>query len=295
MISPDDYRYLFDLLGRHSGLHLGEGKDYLLESRLTPIAEQFGLDDVAALVRQLRTGKDAVLVEASVEAMTTQETLFFRDGSPYKSLKDHVLPALVPARRAARQKLRIWSAACSTGQEPYSIAMLLSTLTPPVLPTEVEIFATDYSGKALARARAGLYSQFEVQRGLPANLLVRFFTQTPKGFEIAESVRKYVTFQEHNLLHSGALLGAFDIIFCRNVLIYFDQPVKRGVFDRLADSLRPGGFLFLGAAETPYGVTDRLMRATGPCDCPGVYVHSQSGARPHDGPRLGAAVQSAAV
>jgi len=286
--TPDDYRYLSELLGRSSGLYLGEGKDYLLESRLAPIAEQFDLPNVAALVRRMREGKDPLLSQATVEAMTTQETLFFRDTSPFKALKEHVLPVVLPARRAAHQKLRIWSAACSTGQEPYSIAMLLATLAPAVLPGEVEIVATDYSPKALARARAGLYSQFEVQRGLPAHLLVRFFQQTPAGFRIADDVRKYVTFQEQNLLLSYGLLGSFDVIFCRNVLIYFDRPVKRDVFDRLAAALTPTGFLFLGAAETPYGVSDRLVRA--PCQSPGVYVRAPASARPSAGVAQGALV-----
>jgi len=286
--APDDYRYLSELLNRSSGLYLGEGKEYLLESRLAPIAEQFDLPDVAALVRRMREGKDPLLAQAAVEAMTTQETLFFRDTSPFKALKEHIVPALLPARRAAHQKLRIWSAACSTGQEPYSIAMLLATLTPAVLPGEVEIVATDYSPKALVRAKAGLYSQFEVQRGLPAQLLVRFFQQTPAGFRIADEVRKYVTFREQNLLLSYALLGSFDVIFCRNVLIYFDRPVKRDVFDRLAAALTPTGFLLLGAAETPYGVSDRLVRAA--CQYPGIYVRAPASARASLGMAEGALV-----
>jgi chemotaxis protein methyltransferase CheR len=279
--SAKDYRFLSDLLGRNSGLHLGEGKEYLLESRLAPIAAQFDLPDVSALVRRMREGTDSQLVLAAVEAMTTQETLFFRDTSPFKALKESVLPALLAVTRASRRKLRIWSAACSTGQEPYSIAMLLATLLPAVTPGDVEIVATDYSAKALARARTGLYSQFEVQRGLPAHLLIRFFAQTPAGIQLSDEIRRWVTFHEHNLLQSPGPFGSFDVIFCRNVLIYFDRLVKREVFDRLAQALMPGGSLFLGAAESPFGITDRLVGAR--CECPGVYVHAD-----HRAPSLAA-------
>jgi chemotaxis protein methyltransferase CheR len=280
MTSAENYHFLAALLARHSGLALSEGKEYLLESRLMPIAEQFDLPDLAALVQRLRLGADAVLLQATVEAMTTQETLFFRDSTPFKALREHILPSLLPSRRSQGRRLRIWSAACSTGQEPYSVAMLLATLAPPLGPAEVEIVATDYSSKALARAREGLYSQFEVQRGLPAHLLVRFFTQTPAGFRIVESLRTWVDFQEHNLLQTAVLLGQFDVILCRNVLIYFDRPVKREVFERLTQALAPDGYLLLGAAETPYGITDSLARAPESCTSPGVYVRHVSRARP---------------
>ena len=280
MTPVEDYRFLAEMLARHSGIFLGEGKEYLLESRLLPIAEQFDLVDLPGLVRRLRQGADAVLVQATVEAMTTQETLFFRDTTPFKALRETVVPALMKARRAQGRRLRIWSAACSTGQEPYSIAMLLATLTPPYGPGEVEIVATDYSPKALARARDGLYSQFEVQRGLPVQLLVRFFTQTPAGFRIGDPLRKWVTFQEHNLLQPVGLLGQFDVIFCRNVLIYFDRPVKRAVFERLSQALAPDGYLILGAAETPYGITESLVRAPDSGGCPGVYVRNAAPGRP---------------
>ncbi|HVO36474.1 MAG TPA: protein-glutamate O-methyltransferase CheR [Gemmatimonadales bacterium] len=280
MTSAEDYRFLADMLARHSGIFLGDGKEYLLESRLMPIAEQFDLPDLPALVQRLRQGAGAVLVQATVEAMTTQETLFFRDATPFKALREMILPALVPSRRTQGRRLRIWSAACSTGQEPYSVAMLLATLAPPLGPAEAEIVATDYSPKALARAREGLYSQFEVQRGLPAHLLVRFFTQTPGGFRIAEPLRRWVSYQEHNLLQSASALGQFDVILCRNVLIYFDRPVKRSVFECLTQALAPDGYLLLGAAETPYGVTESLVRAPDPCACPGVYVRNGGRARP---------------
>ena len=280
MTFADDYHFLADLLARHSGIFLGEGKDYLLESRLSRIVEQFGLPGLPALVQRLRLGTDAALLKETVEAMTTQETLFFRDTTPFKALRETIVPSLAPVRRAQGRRLRIWSAACSTGQEPYSVAMLLTTLLPPLGSADVEIVATDYSPKAVARAQEGLYSQFEVQRGLPVNLLVRFFTQTPAGFRIAESLRRWVSFQEHNLLLSAAFLGQFDVILCRNVLIYFDRPVKQTVFERLTQALAPDGYLLLGAAETPYGITESLTRAPDSCGCPGVYVRSVGRARP---------------
>jgi chemotaxis protein methyltransferase CheR len=272
MIAPDDYRFLSDALRKHSGLSLGDGKEYLLDSRLTPVAASFGKPDLPSLVRALRAGTDAALLKAVCEAMTTNETLFFRDQTPFRVLRETVLPSLAAARLAQRQKLRIWSAAASTGQEAYSIAILLAQMERQLQGVEFEILGTDYSSEALARARAGIYNQFEVQRGLPVQVLVQFFTQTATGFELSPEIRRRVTFREGNLLQPFSNLGQFDIIFCRNVLIYFDTDTKRDVMNRLAKALTRGGHLFLGGTETPFGITDRIVRAPGANT--GVYIRS---------------------
>jgi chemotaxis protein methyltransferase CheR len=276
VISPDDYRFLSALLLEGDGLSLGEGKDYLLESRLVPVAVAAGHGDLDTLVRALRQKRDPKLTRTVCEAMTTNETSFFRDGAPFTFLRDTVLPELVAARQRQRS-LRIWCAAASTGQEPYSIAMVLALLTPSLADWQVEILATDYASEILARARAGTYNQFEVQRGLPITHLVRFFTQADSGWRINDDLKRRVTFQQNNLLDPYAHLGSFDIIFCRNVLIYFDANRKRDVLGRLANVLAPGGYLFLGGAESPLNLTERLVRVAG-ASC-SVYARSDAPAR----------------
>ena len=263
MISADDYRFLSEMLYRESGLSLGAGKDYLLESRLPPVAVTYGYADLTALIAGLRRGAPSTVVKSVCDAMTTGETLFFRDGTPFKVFKEQLLPEAVTHARAAGRPVRIWNAACSTGQEAYSVAMMVEEASASLGTTRVEIVATDYSTPTLARARAGLFNQFEVQRGLPVQLLVKHFTKTDKGFQISEALRRRITFQEHNLLSSMAGHGQFDIIFIRNVLIYFDIATKKDVLERLAKQLRPTGCLLLGGTENTLGVTDRLVRQAG--------------------------------
>jgi chemotaxis protein methyltransferase CheR len=262
MIAPAEYAFLATLLQQQSGLALGEGKEYLIESRLLPVAACFGLAGIPALVARLRATLDATLVRAVCEAMTTNESSFFRDGAPFELLRQQILPELIEARRATR-RLRIWCAAASTGQEPYTVAMLLATLTPPLAGWNVEILATDYSRPALERARAGVYNHFEVQRGLPIGMLMKFFVQRGTDWEVRDEIRSAVRFREANLLESFAALGTFDIVLCRNVLIYFDVATKRDVLDRLAGATARDGCLLLGAAETPMGLTERFVRIPG--------------------------------
>jgi chemotaxis protein methyltransferase CheR len=190
-----------------------------------------------------------------VEAMTTNETFFFRDKLPFDHLSEEIIPALAQAR-AARRSLRIWSAACSTGQEPYSIAMCLKEAGPLLAGWRVEIVATDLSLAVLEKSKSGLFSQFEVQRGLPINLLVKYFKQLGEVWEIAPELRAMIQFRQLNLLQDFSQLGSFDLIFCRNVLIYFDQPTKISIFERLAKRMEPDAYLALGAAETVVGLTD---------------------------------------
>ncbi|MDX2182909.1 MAG: protein-glutamate O-methyltransferase CheR [Gemmatimonadaceae bacterium] len=263
MITPEQYQFLSELLRRHSGLSLGAGKEYLIESRLVPVAVTLGHADLAALLSALRAGASASVVKLVCDAMTTNETLFFRDGKPFAALEAEILPAAIARARAAGRPVRLWCAASSTGQEPYSIAMLVAQAEHKWPGTRVEILATDYSAAALARAKAGVYNQFEVQRGLPVQMLVKHFTQGPDGFRLKDDIRNRVRYQEINLLDPFPATWQFDIIFCRNVLIYFDVATKRDVLERMARLLVSGGSLFLGGTESTMGITDRVVRVPG--------------------------------
>jgi chemotaxis protein methyltransferase CheR len=253
-VTPLDYEFLRKLLKERSGLDLSADKQYLVESRLIPLARKAGLPGLPELVQKLKNGADALTSDV-VEAMTTNETFFFRDKVPFDHLKATVMPELLQAR-AARRSLRIWCAASSTGQEPYSIAMCLKELGAALTGWRVEIIATDLSQGVLEKSRAGLFSQFEVQRGLPIQLLVRHFAQTGELWQLNADIRAMVQFRQLNLLQDFSHLGVFDIIFCRNVLIYFDQETKTNVFGRLSRMIEPDGFLMLGAAETVVGLTE---------------------------------------
>jgi len=253
-VTPLDYEFLRKLLKERSGLDLSADKQYLVESRLIPLARKAGLPGLPELVQKLKGSAEALTSEV-VEAMTTNETFFFRDKVPFDHLKATILPELLQAR-AARRSLRIWCAASSTGQEPYSIAMCLKELGAALTGWRVEIVATDLSQGVLEKSRAGLFSQFEVQRGLPIQLLVKHFAQIGELWQLNADIRAMVQFRQLNLLQDFSHLGVFDVIFCRNVLIYFDQETKTNVFSRLARMVEPDGFLMLGAAETVVGLTD---------------------------------------
>lgn len=257
-LSPDTFTFVADLVRRRSAIQLESGKEYLVESRLLPLARQAGLADVDAYVRALRNAPRPVDLEAVVEALTTNETSWFRDAQPFQALADHVVPALLDGRPGfGAPTLRIWSAACSSGQEPYSIAMVLADAVPHV---QLRILASDLSQQMVDRARAGRYSQLEVNRGLPAPMLVRHFTRAGADWEIAANLRQSITFQKHNLLDTPPTGGPFDVVFLRNVLIYFDLATKREVLRRVQQVLRPGGYLLLGAAETTIGIDEGWER-----------------------------------
>jgi chemotaxis protein methyltransferase CheR len=253
-VTPLDYDYLRKLLKERSGLDLSADKQYLVESRLVPLARKAGLGGIPDLVAKMKSGADALTTEV-VEAMTTNETFFFRDKIPFDHLRDTILPLMLQSR-ASRRSLRIWSAACSTGQEPYSIAMCLKEKGAALAGWRIEIVGTDLSQEVLEKSRAGIYSQFEVQRGLPIQLLVKYFTQSGELWQISPEIRGMVQHRQLNLLQDFSHLGKFDVIFCRNVLIYFDQDTKINIFERLAKSLEPDGMLMLGAAESVVGITD---------------------------------------
>ena len=253
-MTPLDYEYLRKFLKERSGLDLSADKQYLVESRLLPLARKAGLVAIPDLVQKIKNG-DGKLATDVVEAMTTNETFFFRDKIPFDHLRDTIMPALIKAR-ASRKSLRIWSAASSTGQEPYSIAMCLKEMGASLAGWRFEIVATDLSQEVLEKSRAGIYSQFEVQRGLPIQLLVKYFTQSGEIWQLNPDVRSMVQFRQLNLLQDFSHLGSFDVIFCRNVLIYFDQDTKAVIFERVAKCLETDGTLLLGAAESVVGITD---------------------------------------
>lgn len=259
MIASPDYEFLTQFLLKYSGLSLGGGKEYLLEARLIPLAQSWGLNGLSDLVVEIRRNPQQALAHGVIEAMTTNETLFFRDKTPFDELREHLLPKLIASRMTTR-RLRIWSAAASTGQEAYSLAILLRDSFPQINDWNIEIVGTDLSKGALARAESGIYSQFEVQRGLPIQLLVKHFVQHPEGWRIKDDLRRWVRFRAMNLMDSFHQLGTFDVIFCRNVLIYFENPGKKQILDRMSSILRPDGHLILGAAETVLGVTDTFER-----------------------------------
>jgi chemotaxis protein methyltransferase CheR len=253
-VTPSDYEYLRKLLKERSGLDLSADKQYLVESRLMPLARKASLAGIPDLVQKMKSGAAALTSEV-VEAMTTNETFFFRDKIPFDQLKEAVLPALIQAR-AARRSIRIWCAASSTGQEPYSIAMVLKEMGAALSGWRTEIVATDLSLGVLEKSRSGLFTQFEVQRGLPIQMLVKYFTQQGELWQLNADIRAMVQHRQLNLLQDFSHLGTFDVIFCRNVLIYFDQDTKVGIFDRLAKMLEADGVLALGAAESVVGISD---------------------------------------
>lgn len=267
-----DFELLAGVLKHRSGLVLTREKVYLLESRLMPVARKYGFRNLDDVVGSIRLRRDEALLDDITEAMTTNESLFFRDIKPFEVLREKVLPQIMAGR--ANRLVRIWSAACSSGQEPYSICMVLKELRQALDGWRFEIVATDLSRDMLQKARSGLYTQFEVQRGLPIAMLVKYFRQTGDKWQIDASIRSMVTFQEFNLLEDPQGMGGFDIVFCRNVLIYFDAPTKTKVLDRISRLLPHDGVLFLGGAETVLGVSDRFQPVPGRR---GVYAPADSG------------------
>jgi chemotaxis protein methyltransferase CheR len=260
-MNAESFSYIAGLVKGRSGLVLTPDKGYMLETRLAPLLKREGLTSLDALALKLRDPRAAVLAEQVTEALTTNESSFFRDGKPFDHLRK-LLPGLAAARPAGA-KLRIWSAACSTGQEAYSIAMIAQELAPQLGNRPVEILGTDISTEVLARAREGWFTQFEVQRGLPARLLVKHFRQQETRWQVAAELRAMTKFERFNLLSDLRGLGRFDVIFCRNVLIYFDAPTKARVLGAMAEQLAADGVLYLGGAETVLGLTEKVVPVAG--------------------------------
>jgi chemotaxis protein methyltransferase CheR len=254
-VTPFEFDYVRKLVKERSGLVLSDDKQYLVESRLLPLARKVGVAGLSELVSKLKAGAAEALAVDVVEAMTTNESFFFRDKIPFDHFRQTIVPSLLAAR-AKERRLRIWCAAASTGQEPYSLAMCIKEMAAQLAGWRIEIIATDLSLGVLEKARAGIYSQFEVQRGLPIALLVKYFTQVGEMWQISPEMRAMVQYRPLNLLQNFASLGTFNVVFCRNVLIYFDQPTKIDVLERMARQLDTDGYLVLGAAETVVGLTE---------------------------------------
>jgi len=278
-MTPLDYEFFRILLKERSGLVLAADKQYLIESRLMPVARAAGLVSITDLAKRLRGSDSEALKMQVTEAMTINESFFFRDKIPFDRFRDTVLPAMLSSRANTR-RLRIWCAAASTGQEPYSLAMILRSMIEKFIDWRIEIVATDISHEVLEKAKAGVYSQFEVQRGLPIQMLMQHFEQVGEQWRVTENLRKMVQFRHFNLLENFSSFGTFDVVFCRNVLIYFDQATKVDVLERIGRSLRPDGFLLMGAAETVVGLTDIFVPLP---DRRGLYVRAD---HTHTKPKL---------
>ena len=260
-MQTQDFDFISKFLKERSGLMLTVDKVYLLESRLTPVARKNGFETLDEFLAKIRTTRDAALLTEVTEAMTTNESFFFRDNTPFDLFKNKVLPVIQKNRPT--KKLRIWCAAASTGQEPYSLAILLKEQWHMWSTWNIEIIGTDICSQVLKKASDGVYSQFEVQRGLPIQMLIKYFKQDGDVWKINDDIKKMVKFKPYNLLDSFAALGAFDVIYCRNVLIYFDQETKGQVLDKMGRCLAKDGALFLGAAETVLGITDAFQPVKG--------------------------------
>jgi chemotaxis protein methyltransferase CheR len=254
-MTEPEFEFLRTFLKARSGLSLAAEKRYLIESRLAPVCRRFELASLSDLVVRVKAGRDAEMERLVVEAMTTNETFFFRDRVPFDLFQNVLLPRFLSAR-AATKRLRIWCAAASTGQEPYSLAIILSEAAAKLAGWKVEIVATDISTEVLEKAKAGLYSQFEVQRGLPIQMVLKYFTQVGEQWQIAPAIRSMVDYKPLNLIKDFSHLGTFDIVFCRNVLIYFSAEVKKDILTRIHATLKPGGYLILGASEALNGLPD---------------------------------------
>jgi chemotaxis protein methyltransferase CheR len=255
VMTAGDFGYIRDLVRDQSALTLEPGKEYLVESRLDPLARQQGFSSFQKMVERLRSGPFSDLHRRVVEAMTNNETSFFRDPRVFGMLTRSILPALV-LERSAERSLNIWCAACSTGQEPYSVAMALREHFPTLGGWDVRIIASDMSRDVLARAQAGRYSQFEISRGLPATLLVKYFEQHGAAWEISPAIRRMVEFREINLIQPWTGMPGMHLILLRNVLIYVDVKTKKAILDKAGRLLTPGGYLLLGGAETTMGLDD---------------------------------------
>jgi chemotaxis protein methyltransferase CheR len=258
-INADDFEFVRTMVRAQAGIILEPGKEYLVESRLLPLAKREGFASIEELVAKTRAPLGNGLTQKIVDSMTTNETTFFRDVEPFEALRKFVLPELIERNKQTR-RLSIWYAASSTGQEPYSVSMLIQEHFPQLLSWDLQQLATDISPSVLARAREGKYGQVEINRGLPANYLVKYFSKQGNEWQLKESIRKMVRFQELNLIRPWPTMADADIVMIRNVMIYFDIEAKKQILGRIRRILRPTGYLFLGGAETTMNLDDSFVR-----------------------------------
>lgn len=249
-MTPEEFQFLAGMVKKRSGITLGDDKMYLIESRLLPIARARGLQGLSELCAQVKSNPPEDLLVEITEAMTTNESSFFRDIKPYEALRQQVLPMLME-KTGIQKQIRIWSAACSTGQEPYTVAICLQEDVAKMPGWRFDIVASDLAKKVVDKAQQGIYSQFEAQRGLPIQILLKYFTSLPDtSWQLKDNIRSMVQFRLQNLLEEYTALGKFDIIFCRNVLIYFDDATKAQITEKMARSLQPHGVLIIGSTES---------------------------------------------
>jgi chemotaxis protein methyltransferase CheR len=258
-IQPSELDFLRKIVETDSAIVLDNTKEYLLESRLIPIAKSVGLPGITDLVSKLKLGTDKELRRLVIEAMTTNETSFFRDGEPFEVLQEEILPELIEAKRN-RKELRIWCGAASTGQEPYSLCMLLKDKFPELATWRIDFLATDLNIEVLEQAKKGLYNALEIRRGLTQDYVNKFFSSQGNLWQISPDIRGMISFQPLNLIHTWSLVGPFDLIFLRNVLIYFSIDTKKEILAKVRKILQPGGYLFLGAAESTLGIDPNFER-----------------------------------
>jgi chemotaxis protein methyltransferase CheR len=260
-MTPDDVETLRLLVHARSGVLVDATRTYPIETRLAPVARREGFASIEDLVEAIRERRDERLVWAATEAMLSSETSFFRDKGPFNIFRDEILPQLAADRRD--RPIRVWSVACATGQEPYSLAMIMDDERPKLHGARIDLFGSDLSERALEKARSGIYTQFEVQRGLPIRLLVRHFEKADEAWVLAARIRQMVRWRRVNLLADLRALGQFDVIFCRNVITAFDAPTRRRVLEQLARALPDDGWLVLGLDETVVGLTEALRPVQG--------------------------------
>jgi len=266
-----DFDVYKNMLYQRSGYVITTDKSYLLESRLAPVIKKHGIENMEALTNKLRLGAPQPLIDDIVDAMTTNETMFFRDQKPFDKFRDVVVPSIIAAKGGGPCNIRIWSAACSSGQEPYCLAMLMKENAAKWANVKFEILATDLSTDILNQAKSATYTQFEVQRGMPIMMLVKYFTQVGDKWTLKDDIKSMVKFQKFNLLDPMDAFGTFDVIYCRNVLIYFDQQTKGKILEKMAKRIFKHGYLFMGGAETVLGITNAFKPLEGER---GVYVPS---------------------
>lgn len=260
-IPPDDFKYISNLVYKNAAIVLDTKKDYLVEARLTTLIREEGISDTKTLFDKLRAPRGEQLQSKVVDAMTTNETSFFRDNHPFEELRLKILPALIK-NREKEKKLTIWCAACSSGQEPYTIAMVLHSYFKHLRSSnwKIKIIASDISDKMLATAKSGNYNQIEINRGLPLGMRDRFFTKNGNSWTIIDELRNSIEFKKINLVERLIGLPRLDIIFIRNVLIYFDMETKAAILSKMANLMYPDSVLYIGSSETIIGVTDKLER-----------------------------------
>lgn len=282
-MNTDVFEKLSGLIKSKSGIVLTPAKTYLLKSRLTPVARSFGFESIEEMVTALRTHGERTRIEGQIiEAMTTNESLFFRDKTPFESFREVMVPHFLEAR-APTKRLRVWCAAASAGQEPYSLCITIKELAHKLANWKIDILGTDLSDEILEKARAGIYSQFEVQRGMPIQLLIKYFEQRGDMWQAGAALRSMVEYRRFNLLDRFSSLGRFDLVMCRNVLIYFDHETKADILDRISQILAPDGFLVLGAAETVVGVCSSFEPVPG---TRGLYRRVGAKAKPDAKPSI---------